>query len=439
MTTAIIITLCSLLLVAYVFALTSAKTKIPSVLLLLILGWAAKQATVFLHIQLPDFNPALPVIATIGLVLIVLEGSLELKVDRTKIGLITKSFFGALIPIILLAVVIAYGFHYLGDYDLRLCFINAIPFCIISSAIAIPSAVNLDAETKEFVIYESSLSDILGVLIFNFLLLNKVYDQFTFLHFGLQILLMLVISIAATLALSFLLARITHHVKFVPIILLVVLLYTVLKEYHLPSLIFILLFGLFIGHLHKFKDHPWAAKLIPYDPEKDVELFTVLTIEGTFLIRSLFFFVFGFLLETSELTDIDSGLLAVTMVCLFMIVRIIQLAISRLPLAPLLFVAPRGLITILLFLYITPAESIELVNRSLIIQVIVLTVLVMTFGMMASGSSKKTELEPAMADDAPSENPIDEQLPEAISQVAEEPDVQTTEEIPDATDPTEDK
>ena len=368
-------------------------------LLLLILGWGIKQVTVLLGIDLPDFNPALPVIATIGLVLIVLEGSLELKVNRSKFGLILKSFFGALFPIIILTLTIAYAFHYFGGYDIRICIIDAIPFCIISSAIAIPSAVNLNETEKEFVIYESSLSDILGVIIFNFVLFNEVYDASTFLTFGLQIILMLVISLVATLALAMLLARINHHVKFVPIILLVVLLYTVLKEYHLPGLIFILLFGLFIGHLGKLKNVAWIGRLIAYDPEKEVEMFTVLTIEGTFLIRSLFFLVFGYLLETSELFDATTALWAVAMVVLFMIVRVIQLAVSRLPIAPLLFVAPRGLITILLFLYITPAESIELVNKSLIIQVIVLTVLVMTFGMMFSDSGDEEEQEELSAND----------------------------------------
>ena len=389
---------------AYLFALTSAKTKIPSVLLLLILGWAIKQITVFLNIQLPDFNPALPVIATIGLVLIVLEGSLELKIDRTKTGLILKSFLGALFPIIILTFAIAYGFHYFGGYELRNCFINAIPFCIISSAIAIPSAVNLDEKSKEFVIYESSLSDIIGVLVFNFVLFNEVYDQTTFLNFGLQILLILIISLVATIGLSMLLARIDHHVKFVPIILLVVLLYTVLKIYHLPGLIFILLFGLFVGHLDKLKNLAWIGKLVSYDPAKEVEMFTVLTIEGTFLIRSLFFLVFGYLLETSELFDATTVIWAVVMVLLFLFVRTIQLAISRLPIAPLLFVAPRGLITILLFLYITPEESIALVNKSLIIQVIVLTVLVMTFGMMFSGLGDEEEYEGLIEDSVSEEN-----------------------------------
>lgn len=360
-------------------------------LLLLILGWAIKRATELLNLQLPDFNPALPIFATIGLVLIVLEGSLELKVDKSKTGLILKSFLGALIPILILTVAIAFAFHHFGGYELRNCFINAIPFCIISSAIAIPSAVNLDEKSKEFVIYESSLSDIIGVLFFNFIFYNEVYDFTTFMSFGFHIILILVISVVATIALSMLLARIDHQVKFVPIILLVVLLYTVLKVYHLPGLLFILLFGLVIGHLDKLKYVAWIGRLVSYNPEKEVEMFKVLTIEGTFLIRSLFFLVFGYLLETSELLDATTALMAVVMVLTFLFVRIIQLAISRLPIMPLLFVAPRGLITILLFLYITPEESVDLVNKSLIIQVIVLTVLVMTFGMMFTHSNNQEE------------------------------------------------
>lgn len=335
-----------------------------------------------LQIQLPDFNPVLPVIATIGLILIVLEGSLELKVNRSKIGLITKSFFGAVIPILILTAAIAYGFHYFGGFDLRSCVINAIPFCIISSAIAIPSAVNLPEDQKEFVIYESSLSDILGVLLFNFVMFNEVYNAQTFGNFGLQILLILGISLVATIGLSMLLARINHHVKFVPIILLIVLLYTVLKIYHLPGLIFILLFGLFVGHLDKLKRFGWIGKLVSYNPEKEVELFTVLTIEGTFLIRSLFFLVFGYLMDMTELLNATTAIWAVAMVSAFILIRALQLAVSRIPITPLLFVAPRGLITILLFLYITPENSIVIANKSLIIQVIVLTVLVMTFGMM---------------------------------------------------------
>jgi hypothetical protein len=39
-------------------------------------------------INLPDLTATLPVLGTIGLILIVLEGSLELELNRSKVGLI---------------------------------------------------------------------------------------------------------------------------------------------------------------------------------------------------------------------------------------------------------------------------------------------------------------------------------------------------------------
>ena len=44
--------------------------------------------------------------------------------------------------------------------------IYAIPLSIISSAVAIPSASGLINKNKEFVVYESTFSDILGIMIF---------------------------------------------------------------------------------------------------------------------------------------------------------------------------------------------------------------------------------------------------------------------------------
>ena len=64
---------------------------------------------------------------------------------------------------------------------------------------------------------------LLGVLFFNFLVLNDVINLETVGNFGLQILIMLVISFIATAFLAFLLSRIDHHVKFAPIVLLIIL------------------------------------------------------------------------------------------------------------------------------------------------------------------------------------------------------------------------
>ena len=395
MTAAIIITLCALLLIAYSFDLTSEVTKIPSVILLLILGWIVKQLLDVVGLNLPDLSSILPVIATMGLVLIVLEGSLELEVNKSKLRLINKSFWGALLPIIALSFLIAFAFQKFGDYPLKTALINAIPLSIISSAIAIPSVRNLSRPNREFVIYESSLSDIIGVIFFNFIALNATIGKAEFGNFGIQLLLILIISFVATIGLSLLLSQINHHIKFVPIILIVILLYEVMKIYHLPALVFILLFGLAIGNLDELSHFKWMKRFHPEELNREVIKFKDITIEAAFLIRSLFFILFGFLLELSDILNFETMVWAAGIVLATFIIRAIQLALSSLPITPLLFVAPRGLITILLFISIAVPDQIPLVNKSLIIQVIILTAVVMMFGLM---TSKKEVEKPRQAE-----------------------------------------
>ena len=93
MTTSIILTLCVLILLAYLFDLSSSKTRIPSVILLLLLGWIIKQLTIFFAITIPDLSSLLPLLGTIGLILIVLEGSLELELNKSKLPMVRKAFF----------------------------------------------------------------------------------------------------------------------------------------------------------------------------------------------------------------------------------------------------------------------------------------------------------------------------------------------------------
>jgi cell volume regulation protein A len=154
MTTTIIITLCVLVLIAYVFDLSSSRTRIPAVILLLLLGWLLKQLTGYTGFETPDLSPALPVLGTVGLILIVLEGALELELNRSKLRLVMQSFFIALLPIFLLAFGLAYFFSLFGQHSFRVNLINAIPLCVISSSIAIPSVRGLAKQNREFVIYD---------------------------------------------------------------------------------------------------------------------------------------------------------------------------------------------------------------------------------------------------------------------------------------------
>lgn len=379
------------MLIAYLFNLTSARTRIPSVILLLILGWGIKQGVNYMEIRVPDLSVILPVLATVGLILIVLEGSLELRLNKSKIIVIRKSLLGAFLPMLATSVFLAYIFSLLTDLSFIRCLTNAIPLCVISSAIAVPSATNLSEEDREFVIYESSLSDILGVLFFNFILLYDNIGMSSFGHFVVQLGAIILISFVATIGLSLLISRIDHHVKFIPIILLVVLIYTALKSYHLPALIFILIFGLFIGNVDRLRWFVWIDRFQLDLLEAESEKFKDLTIELAFLIRGLFFILFGFLLETSDIVNLEMLPWSLGCVILFFVARAIQLKLSQMPLKPLLFIAPRGLITILLFLSVAQTQRIPYVNNALIIQVILLTAVVMTVGLMTSESKEESD------------------------------------------------
>ena len=384
MSNAIIISLCLLLLISYMFDVSSPKTKIPSVILLLIVGWAVRQAADFFGISIPNLSPILPIIGTVGLILIVFEGALDLELNRSKKKLIISSISMSLIPMLVLSIGIGLAFDAIFGVEFRRGLLNAVPFAVISSAIAISSAKNLLPKDREFVIYESTFSDIFAVVLFNFIIRNEVIDGNSFVVFGWQLILILVITVIATLGLSLLMSKIRHRVKFVPIILLIILIYAIAKEYHLPALIFIFILGLFIGNLDKFKRFRFVDKLQPDIMVKEVVKLNDITTEITFSIRSLFFILFGYLINTHELLNAKTFIIATGILVGIIVLRIIGLKIARQNLNPLLYVAPRGLITILLFITIPDTERIPMVNNSLVIQVIVLTALFMMVGLMIS-------------------------------------------------------
>lgn len=390
MSVSIIIVICGLLLLSYVFDITSSKTRIPSVLLLLILGWGVKQLAVFFKISFPGIEDQLPAIGTIGLILIVLDGSLELEVHRSNLTLIKKSALVALIPMLLLSFGLATTLYYFDPIlSYKDCLVNAIPLSVISSAVAISSAGNLMASQREFIIYESSLSDIFGVIFFNFVAFQDEINMSSIGYFILDIIYILVISLTATLGLAFLLSKIKHKVKFAPIIILIILIYFISKIYNLPALIFILLFGILMGNLDQIKKLKYFKNIQTNTLNKEVDKFKELTVEFTFLIRTLFFILFGFIIKTNEIFNLKSIVWAVGIVVAIFIVRALVLKILKINMHPLLFISPRGLITLLLFLSIPQSDISKIINNSLMIQVVILTAIIMMFGLMFSSNKKE--------------------------------------------------
>ena len=207
---------------------------------------------------------------------------------------------------------------------------------------------------------------------------------------GLQLLIMILVSFIATVLLAFLLGKIDHHIKYIPIILLVLLIYAIAKLYHLPSLIFILILGLFLGNLDELKRFKWVARLKPDELNTEVHKFKDLITEATFLVRTVFFLLFGYLIETNEILNTETLFWATGIMASALLIRAVQFRLSGIALFPMLFIIPRGLINVLLFLSIVPLQQMPLVNKSLVLQLVILSAVIMMLGIMMSKKGKET-------------------------------------------------
>ncbi|MDP4602417.1 MAG: sodium:proton antiporter [Schleiferiaceae bacterium] len=367
-----------LILIGYLFEILSPKTRIPNVIVLLGLGMAARELLHLARLPVPDFTGILPDLGTVGLILIVLEGSLELRITPRNIPLMRRTALLSLVSIASMGTVLGGLLMYTG-LPFQQAVLNTLPLSIISSAIAIPTARMLNAQDKEMVVFESSLSDIFGVMLFNYFLAHSVVNWSNLGLFLGQIGLSAVFSLAAALVLTFILSRLNHRIKFFPIIALILFLYALAKGIHLPALIIILAFGLFVANIGWITSWRGFAWLKHDNLLREIHRFEEISSEFTFVVRVSFFLVFGYSISLADFLNMQSLALAGGIVALIVALRAVQLRLMKLPLFPLLFVAPRGLITVLLFLSMPKSLWAPQVSDALITQVILLSSLVMMF------------------------------------------------------------
>lgn len=384
----ILIILSSLVIFSYLFDLSARHFKMPSVILLLLTGISIHYATVYFHITTPYFNDLLPLLGTVGLILIVLEGSLELNLVPSKMKMIKQSLMAALFILLFTTGAIALLFYYLFDVSFLKSLINATPLGVISSAIAIPSARTLPTERREFITYESSFSDIFGIVLFNFLVSNETINAFAFVKLGFDTVLIVVLSALFCLFLLYILKRINHHVKFFLIIAVLILMYAIGKYYHLSSLIIILAFGLLLSNLHRIK-LPFIVNNFHYDKfNADLHQMIQLTAESAFIIRTFFFLIFGFTLNVESLVQGDALRNGAIVVMMIYVVRwVYQKFFNSGATITELFLCPRGLISILLFFSIPEHLKLPGVTNGLVFFVILTTSAAMMVGLMVAPSS----------------------------------------------------
>ncbi len=399
-TLSILIVLPLLIVFSYLFDLIARKTKFPAVILLMFTGILIRTGTtLYGFTEFGFLENLIPVLGTIGLILIVLEGALELDIKREKLPVILKGFFAAGI-ILLLNVIGVYllFYHFLGIGH-QAAVIYAIPLSIISSAVAIPSSVSLFERDREFVVYESTFSDILGIMLFNYAIRQFETNQVlvsaeSIVGLGLQIIGVIVVSLFITYCLFQLLQKIEHHVKFFLILALLVLVYALGKFFHLPALVTIFIFGLFLSNVKALLPNFMKRNLDLEETQKGLHEFHILTAESTFLVKTFFFLFFGFSINLSEFSTIDPLLYGLVIFGAMWGIRYLYFTATTFKLkpSPLVFISPRGLISILLFLQISEVSFMEGV-ASAIDERVLLVVILASMLIMTKGTMKKKSIE----------------------------------------------
>ena len=389
----------AIVILSYFANILAKRTNIPSVLVLIALGIALRQglSAVGLH-SIPFEGLVLELLGTVGLIFIVLEAALELELRREKLTLILRSATLALVALGLsTAAIAAFLNAALGMPGLN-AVVYAIPLSIMSSAIIIPSVGGLSPASREFMVYESTFSDIFGIMAFYLLLGNQGAAS------GGEVIQNVLINLAGTLAISivvaylmvYVLQKIESGVRLFLSIAVLLLIYAVQKLFHLSPLILILIFGLMLNN-HKlfFPDwlgitNGWPGKLLKDDRMKSLHHdFHILTLESAFVIRTFFFVLFGMTVSLGVLLDVEVLLQGLIISVLLYVVRLgLLLILRQKPLSPLLYIAPRGLITVLLFFAIESQHA-ELVvagfDQGVLLVVILTTSLVMTAALIQHG------------------------------------------------------
>lgn len=384
-------------LASYWFIHLARRYRLPSVVLLLVAGILLRVVTHWQHNSLILPPQVIPMLGTAGLVLIVLEGALDLRLEPGRRAFLLRTFGAAGLGIACTVLAVSFALKFVFDLSWLSALIVAAPFGVISSTVAIPSAESLDGEDREFVIYESSWSDIFGVMFFNAILVSAAGGEVAthLLGGGLT-----VIFAGALIALAFywLVGHLQGQVKFTPLLFALILIYACADSLHLSPLLIVLILGLALNNSHLLRRFKVLARLHSNHYEAELERLKHLTSEATFLIRTFFFLLLGYVTDLSTFADPRAWAFSLMIVAIVFVLRWAMLSLlNRGRTLPLLWAAPRGLITATLF-FSTPQHlvPVELPPGTLIL-VILLSCLVMAFGLKAHG---KQESEPVNTDGA---------------------------------------
>ncbi|MGN6233966.1 MAG: cation:proton antiporter domain-containing protein [Trinickia sp.] len=367
-------------LLSYWFNHLSRSYRVPSVMLLLLSGVLARVVTQAYHATVALPHALISTLGTAGLVLIVLEGALDLRLDLRRRRFLLSTFGAAALGVVLTTVALGAMMAILFGLPITLALLAGAPFGVISSAVAIPTAEMLDREEREFVIYESSWSDILGVMLFNALLVASTGGAVA-LHLIGGGFAVVALGLVVALGVYWLVGNLEGNVKFIPVLSALILVYAMADAIHLSPLLIVLILGLTLNNSQLLHGVGWLRWLHNDALEGELERLKHLTAELTFFVRTFFFLLLGYSTDITTLVDPHAWLYAIAIVALVFALRWPALRLTTGPgKRQALWIAPRGLITATLF-FSLPTNVSALLPPATLVLVVLITGVVMSLGL----------------------------------------------------------
>ncbi len=372
---------CLILILSYFYNRLADRTNVPSVIMLILTGMLIRAGIEWTDFEIPNLMTFLEILGILGLIMIVLEASLDLQLSREKYSMIGNSFIAALLSLIGTIAAISMVLHFEFDISTGVSILYATPLAVMSSSIVIPSVSGLVRNKKEFMIYESAFSDIIGILFFYFIISYLENGGLAATsQFVISLILTILLALLATAVLILLFKDLNSQTKLFLLISNLILLYSLGKLFHLSPLIIIMVFGITLANHKMYKGLLKKYGVGTDNIAKIEKEFHSITMESAFLVRTFFFVVFGMTIDLSNLFNLEMFLVCTAVVaCIFIIRSITLYYFARTNFFPEVYIAPRGLVTILLFFQIPVHLMNQEVQPGILLYVIILTSLIMTY------------------------------------------------------------
>jgi hypothetical protein len=253
----------------------------------------------------------------------------------------------------------------------------------MSSSIVLPSIHHLTKSKKEFLVYEASFSDIIGILLFNYFTSGEMFTLRSIGLFSLDIIISIILSVVVSFFLFLLMTKTKMNIKFFLVFALLVIIYEGGKMLYLPSLIIILAFGLMVNNWEKVPFRK-LLQLFPHDEVVNTRRFMhSITAETSFLVRTFFFILFGYTMDLKFISNPNVVLVGSLIVLALFLVRFLYLRFFfKAEIFPEVFLIPRGLVTIVLFYKIPARMKLSTFDDRILFFIILATGIIMSIGMI---------------------------------------------------------